>query len=274
MKRENVFANSKKSDEDLRKLYEKAKEECEVQNEDLDVLFNAIMQDKKNYFPNQQKEGELECLKSWIKKYIKKQSEISGLSTEKKTRKKTKKKGTCSDYAMAVIVGEIYDLTEEDLVKMEQGHKIFMSVESLQGDILEKFIAQEVKDYGWIWCVANSVHAADFCRKSDLMLLQVKNKYNSENSSSSDVREGTDIVKWNRLKMKMEDGIPKARPQWDKLNEIINGKLESGKKPCNMNEEKYIEFLKKELKDNYDAICERLGGAYGTKIQRDNSEGI
>jgi LL-H family phage holin len=37
--------------------------------------------------------------------------------------------------------------------------------------------------------------------------LQIKNKLNTENSSSSNIREGTNIKKWYRLNTKIKDGI-------------------------------------------------------------------
>lgn len=58
-------------------------------------------------------------------------------------------------------------------------------------------------DDDWVWCAGEVVKAVDFIRPSkqagvDWESLQIKNRDNSENSSSSAIRNGTDIKKWYR----------------------------------------------------------------------------
>ena len=49
----------------------------------------------------------------------------------------------------------------------------------------------------------------------------VKNKYNTENSSSNKIREGTEIKKWYRLDYKTKSGVKYPVYQWDELNDIF-----------------------------------------------------
>src|SRR6202453_1801536 len=55
---------------------------------------------------------------------------------------------------------------------------------------------------GWIWCSGTSVKAVDFIhydeKNNEWNLLQVKNRDNTENSSSSKIRDNTTIKKWFR----------------------------------------------------------------------------
>lgn len=73
------------------------------------------------------------------------------------------------------------------------GHNLAMSAENLLGSLLERYIASVIED-GWIWCPGQIIFATDFIKyplDSDerWICLQVKNADNSENSSSSKIRE-------------------------------------------------------------------------------------
>ena len=85
-----------------------------------------------------------------------------------------------------------------------------MGAENVVGALLENYINSESNKYEWCMCAGEVVHGTDFIRKIDnnntWELLQVKNRDNSENSSSSTVRElikqnsGIVIKKWYRTK--------------------------------------------------------------------------
>lgn len=139
---------------------------------------------------------------------------------------------------------------------MEKAHNLFMSAENIQGELLEEYIAINVKNSGWIWCSGNTLRAVDFCKKDGSALLQVKNKNNTENSSSSAIRNGTEIKKWYRLKTKKKKTKPEPSYEWDKLNDIINNDLDDDEEPCEMSEKGYQHFLKKVAKNNPDIITE------------------
>lgn len=99
--------------------------------------------------------------------------------------------------------------------EMMRGHYLAMAAENVIGTLLEKYIASEMEHYGWTWCAGEIIRAVDFLRKTDegFIPLQVKNRSNSENSSSAAIRNGTDIIKWHRLDART------GKTHWDKFPE-------------------------------------------------------
>ena len=77
-----------------------------------------------------------------------------------------------------------------------------MSAENLVGALLERYIAQVLEPHGWIWCAGDFIRAIDFIKynksKGLWEAVQVKNRDNTENCSSSAIRHGTTIEKWFR----------------------------------------------------------------------------
>jgi hypothetical protein len=104
-------------------------------------------------------------------------------------------------------------------------HFILMGLENLNGRVLEEYLKTILEPIGWIWCAGEVYRAVDFCYiledKSDI-LLQVKNKYNSENSSSSAIRDSTPITKWNRLNRPRKSNPTKPLDNWPELQKIVN----------------------------------------------------
>ena len=137
-----------------------------------------------------------------------------------------------TDPVIDVIVENFYDLTAKDLSNLKKGHYQYMSAENINGLLLESFIADIVETDGWIWCSGEIYRAVDFCKVEGehTKFLQIKNKYNSENSSSTKVRKGTDIKKWHRLS---KNG--------DKWNELA--KLLEIKDTTKLNEESYKQYI-------------------------------
>ena len=88
-----------------------------------------------------------------------------------------------------------------------------------------EYLKTILEPIGWIWCAGEVYRAVDFCYiledKSDI-LLQVKNKYNSENSSSSAIRDSTPITKWNRLNRPRKSNPTKPLDNWPELQKIVN----------------------------------------------------
>lgn len=167
-------------------------------------------------------------------------------------------KNTCSDPAIKCIVensGFSKDLTEES----ESIHNLFMSAENIQGNLLEEYISEKIRPYGWIWCVGNVMKSIDFCSVSGDFLLQVKNKSNTENSSSGAIREGTTIKKWYRLGTETRSGIKHPKYKWKELNAIINNNSVQNNKAltCNMNEDDYIKFLTQTISSNTKIINDK-----------------
>lgn len=135
--------------------------------------------------------------------------------------------------------------TQNTLNNFLTGHFIYMSAENMNGSILEEYLATVLEPHCWIWCAGATFKAIDFCylKPHKEILLQVKNKYNTENSSSSAIRNGTEIKKWYRLqKPKSKTGFDTPIPNWKELVNIISASNEEFSKL--LTEENYLKYIK------------------------------
>ena len=92
-----------------------------------------------------------------------------------------------------------YSAAECERIKLEHQHA--MCAENCVGALLERYLDSVLRAHGWHWCCGDFVRAVDFLRPlpaGGWELLQIKNRDNSENSSSSAIRQGTPILKWFR----------------------------------------------------------------------------
>lgn len=122
--------------------------------------------------------------------------------------------GTIADPIIEEIIGaRLVNLKQEDLEKIIYAHRLGMSAENILGLMLEEYLATNLSAYGWHCAWGETVKSVDFVHE-DGSLLQIKNRSNSENSSSSTVRHGTKIDKWYRIK------ADRVEYMWDSLNEI------------------------------------------------------
>lgn len=120
--------------------------------------------------------------------------------------------GTTPDPMIDVIISA--RLPDADLKIMRSGHRLSMSAENILGIILEEYIHGKVLPHQWSCCWGNSIRAVDLC-SSNGDLYQIKNRSNSENSSSSVIRSGTSIKKWHRIDART------GKTYWDDLSSII-----------------------------------------------------
>lgn len=191
-------------------------------------------------------------LKKWLNSFVKKLFTPPSL----KEGLLLSQKSTVEDPALRVILEELYyvngyDSSDELIQTYIQNHEILMAIENTQGNLLEEYIAYVIcrEPYNFIWLDGEVVKATDFAYEEDdeIVLLQIKNKYNSENSSSKDIRNGTNIYMWYRLGKKTVN--KKALPQfnWDELNAIVEELTDE--KP-DFSEENYQQFLKNIIKKN------------------------
>lgn len=126
---------------------------------------------------------------------------------------------TIPDEMVSFIMNKYFDVPEEELERAVELHNLSMGAENLVGDILERYIASVVESHEWVWCSGSIVKAVDFVhQKPDgkWLALQVKNRDNSENSSSSAIRKGTEIEKWFRTFSK------KKGDNWKNFPKIVN----------------------------------------------------
>ena len=110
---------------------------------------------------------------------------------------------TIPDELVSLVINEYYEIPEASLERAKNEHLFSMAAENIIGLLLEHYLASILEKRGWVWCSGASVRAVDFIKppknnNERWIALQVKNRDNSENSSSSAIRDGTDIKKWFR----------------------------------------------------------------------------
>ena len=114
---------------------------------------------------------------------------------------------TTDDPMIGVILEEHFGIASQDTKNAVLMHNYAMGAENIIGALLERYIAEELEPKGWAWCSGSIVRSVDFVYKSktgEWVALQIKNRDNSENSSSKAIRDGTNILHWFRTFSKKE----------------------------------------------------------------------
>ena len=107
--------------------------------------------------------------------------------------------GTIPDPAVGAIIGSVSpSMSQDDLDRIVFAHRLSMSAENLLGPFLEEYVFARLKDYGWALAWGETVKSVDLCSRNG-QLIQIKNRSNTENSSSNKVRVDTDIQIWYRV---------------------------------------------------------------------------
>jgi hypothetical protein len=108
---------------------------------------------------------------------------------------------TMPDEVVSIVVEEYFGAKKSDIDRIKVEHQISMAAENIVGELLERYLAEKLEPFGWVWCSGSFVKAVDFLKKTETgwIALQVKNRSNTENSSSNKIREGTTIKKWYRI---------------------------------------------------------------------------
>jgi len=115
------------------------------------------------------------------------------------------KPNTVPDPMVSLILQIFYGIESERLDQIKREHALSMVAENSVGDLLERYISEEIGGAGWVWISGSLIRSVDFIRRAEsggFDELQIKNRDNSENSSSSSVRKDTNIKKWYRTKSK------------------------------------------------------------------------
>ncbi len=148
---------------------------------------------------------------------------------------------TVADPIVSIIINaRLAGLKTEHLKQIKYAHRLSMSAENILGLLLEEFLAEKIANYGWFFCWGESMRHVDFCNV-DGSLLQVKNRSNSENSSSLRVRINQPIEKWYRV-----DAV-NGNYQWFYWQDKY--------KDDNFSEEKFIAFIQQVLQRNPCALA-------------------
>lgn len=145
---------------------------------------------------------------------------------------------TIPDEMVSFVLEHYFDVDSKNLERVKKEHALSMGAENIVGNLLEHYLASVIESYGWVWCAGSLVKAVDFIKPAtnqvDWVLLQVKNRDNSENSSSSAIRIGTTIDKWHRTFSK------KPGSNWAAFPDAVGSEL--------LSEEGFRQFVKIYLK--------------------------
>lgn len=242
---------------ELKKYYSECKKDIRAKEgkyprfdfTDLDYIFDAACNNR--YLFTAKNVGENPTPQKYIKRWI-----LAYCKAKKNppSKRAAAAKSSCNDPMIETMLEFSQNIDNIQTSQKIFTHNLCMSAENVLGNLLEEFIAHEIRPYGWIWCTGETLRAIDFCNESGTTLLQIKNKSNSENSSSSSIREGTIIKKWHRLGSSKKKGVIYPSYQWDKLNAIINKDLPKGTKQIALTEDDFRDFVTKTVKANHEII--------------------
>ncbi len=172
---------------------------------------------------------------------LNRQEDINYLRDRFKSQRRTEillsEPKTVSDIAVDHILHSSRGYDNEKLKAIQSEHKLVMSAENLVGELLEMYIAEKLEPFGWIWCSGNFVKAVDFIYPKDndtWNCLQIKNRDNTENSSSSKIRDGKEINKWFRAYSR------KDATNWENFPDLDSR--------IKLTEEEFLEFVRKSVK--------------------------
>ena len=145
--------------------------------------------------------------------------------------------GTVPDEIVSIVMQEAYGYGIEQCKQIKIEHQHSMCAENCVGALLERYLDSVLRSHDWHWCCGDFVKAIDFVSKTDdgkWLTLQIKNRDNSENSSSSAIRNGTPIEKWFRSFSKT------GKTNWHSLPKLMQG--------YDLSEQGFIIFVKSYLK--------------------------
>ena len=196
---------------------------------DVKFVFSIIAKDEDRVPGNISGDTAQQAIKKWLEKF-------KGAYDNRASKRVSSLPGTVADPIIEMIIGaRLEHLSDDDLVKITYAHRLGMSAENILGLLLEEYLATRLRDYGWHCAWGETVKSVDFVNEQG-NLLQIKNRSNSENSSSSAIRHGTEIDKWHRIK------ADRVEYMWGKLNQICNTQ--------HLSENDFVEFAVNSIKLN------------------------
>ena len=145
---------------------------------------------------------------------------------------------TIPDEMVSFVMEIVFNYSKEETETIKRTHSESMASENAVGTLLERYLDSVLREHGWAWCCGDFVKATDFIKYDNETWyeLQIKNRSNTENSSSNKIREGTSIHKWYRIVAKT------GKTKWDKLPEPMQN--------LNLSEEGFKAFVEQYLKAN------------------------
>lgn len=180
-------------------------------------------------------------LEAWLRKY---EAGYNGRISQRASNLP----GTISDPIVDTIIQARFPrLTPMDVSRIRYGHRLGMSAENILGLLLEEYLANGLAEFGWHCCWGETLRSIDFVSE-DLHLLQIKNRSNSENSSSSRVRARTRIKKWFRV------NALNGTYNWDELNRV--------NRTVKFSEDDFVAFVQATLRSNPEALAIEPGNPW------------
>lgn len=156
------------------------------------------------------------------------------------------KPSTIPDAMVSVIMREFHGYSDEDCQRIQKEHQESMCAENCVGNLLERYLDSVLRSHNWYWCCGDFVKARDFLSKNSQgqwIALQIKNRDNSENSSSSAIRGGTQIQKWFRSFSKDTKKGRSSLTNWGNLPISMQG--------YNLSEEGFKRFVIQYLRKSH-----------------------
>ena len=227
--------------------------EFETRRKDMKALFPVLLdKDLQGFIPSlsiDQDQVDLAAdafLSIWFTKWAMKF--IGAWKTSPSSRVAKAKQATTDEALVQMVIPHAG--SEENARMWAMHHNLFMSAENVGGNLLEQYIASKIRPFGWIWCRGEILTAVDFCNDACSCFLQVKNKSNTENSSSKGFRESHKAPMWYRMEAKRRDGT--IVTHWSELTTLIKeGATSSKPVPCDLfSEEDYLAFVYRASVDN------------------------
>ena len=139
---------------------------------------------------------------------------------------------TIPDEMVSKIMNIVFGYSEKKCQEIKSQHQESMAAENCVGSLLERYINSILNSHGWAWCCGDFVKAIDFLYHNEKgwYALQIKNRNNTENSSSKAIRDNTPIEKWFRTFSK------KPETNWTNLPKMMQG--------YGLSEESFIQFVR------------------------------
>lgn len=186
-------------------------------------------------------DNESSAIEKWIRKYEAGRASCASMRTSNLP-------GTIADPIIEQIIGaRISRLNRNDLNLITYAHRLGMSAENILGLILEEYLSVNLRDFGWHCAWGETVKSVDFVHESG-RLLQIKNRSNSENSSSSAVRNGTEIEKWFRIRANT------GQYMWESLNFICE--------TTHLSEQEFSNFVRATISSNPGCLAIELSNPW------------
>lgn len=205
-------------------------------NHGIGYVFHVIANDLERVPGNigGNSDNENSVIRKWILRYEAGRNSCASIRTSNLP-------GTIADPIIEQIIGaRISRLNQNDLNCITYAHRLGMSAENILGLILEEYLYVNLRQFGWHCAWGETVKSVDFIHESG-RLLQIKNRSNSENSSSSAVRNGTEIEKWFRIR------ADTGQYMWAGLNNICG--------TTHLSEQEFSNFVRATISSNPDCLA-------------------